>query len=332
VDSLLVALGRPHVTVPDADPAARPDAWPSRRVAVVFAEGTIVDGSSRRMPFGFGAVAGSDSIVEALEACRKDGSVGAVVLRVNSPGGSAFASDVIAREIVKVRKAGKPVVVSMGDIAASGGYYIAAPGDAIFAEPSTVSGSIGIFSYKVDAQKLLGTLGVGVETYRRGEHADYMSPYRPWTPEEVKIAEAKIRHLYDLFLSTVAEGRKARGLTRERVDELGRGHIWTGAEAQAHGLVDRLGGISDALDLAATLGHVPVARDGLPAVTNLPPESGGLLGQLRSLGLANDETDASFLRARLESLGAPILRLLAPLLFNGPEGTLARAPYEIELR
>jgi protease-4 len=325
------ALGRDQVAIRDADAAPLDEAWPSRRVAVVFAEGTIVDGASHRL-FG-GAVAGSDSIVAALEACRQDGSVRAVVLRVNSPGGSAYASDVIAREIVKVRKAGKPVIVSMGDIAASGGYYIAAPGDAIFAEPSTLSGSIGIFSYKVDAQKLLGTLGVGVETYRRGEHADYMSPFRPWTPAEVKIAQEKIRHLYDLFLTTIVDGRKSHGLdTRDKVDALGRGHIWTGAEAQARGLVDRLGGVSDALDLAATLGHVPTNRDGFPNMTILPPETGGLIGQLRNLGLVASDDDETALHDHLRALAGPALKLLAPLLLNGGEGTLARVPYEIELR
>ena len=117
----------------------------------------------------------------------------------------------------------------MGDIAASGGYYISAPADAIFAEPSTMSGSIGIFGYKVDVRKLMATLGIGVETNRRGAHADYQSPYRPWTDDEKKLLAEKIRYFYDLFLTTVAEGRRARGLTAARVDEIGRGHVWTGA-------------------------------------------------------------------------------------------------------
>ena len=124
------ALGRPDVGITDLDTAPiAPGAWPGRRVGVVLVDGTIVDGPSQELPFGIGGVAGSDTLVAALEECRTDSTVGAVVLRVNSPGGSAFASDVIARAIVQLRAAGKPVVVSMGDLAASGGYYISAPAD-----------------------------------------------------------------------------------------------------------------------------------------------------------------------------------------------------------
>src|SRR4029453_7499980 len=169
-------------------------------------------------------------------------SVGAVVLRVNSPGGSAFASDVIARAVIRVRAAGKPVIVSMGDYAASGGYYIAAPADVIYADPSTVSGSIGVFGFKVDVRNLLPLLGVSVETNKRGAHADYLSPYRPWTEGEVKLTMDRIRNLYGLFIDTVATGRASRGLTVARVDELGRGQVWTGALAQSVGLVAKLGG------------------------------------------------------------------------------------------
>ena len=142
---------------------------------------------------------------------------------MNSPGGSAFGSDVVAREIKSLRAAGKPIVVSMGDLAASGGYYISAPADVIYAEPSTLSGSIGVFGYKVDAQKLLGTLGINVETYRRGAHADFLSPYRPWTPEEHALAEQQIRHLYQLFVATVAEGRAAGASPRRASTSWGRG-------------------------------------------------------------------------------------------------------------
>ena len=263
--------------------------------------------------------------------------MGAVVLRVNSPGGSAFASDVVAREIAKVRRAGKPVIVSMGDVAASGGYYISAPADAIFAEPSTISGSIGIFGYKVDVRKLMGTLGLGLETYKRGQHADYSSPYRPWTDDEIKIAAEKIRHLYDLFLGTVADGRGRKGLTRARVDEIGRGHVWTGAEAQGLGLVDELGGLSAAIDRAAQLGRVPLERGGLPALEVLPKPEGGLLRMLTGLAEAQGDGDAassaSVLRARLGGAGVTAaLRLLAPLVLGDGTGVEARLPYDIDIR
>jgi protease IV len=333
-------LGRPGITLRDPDPAPRhASSWPGRHVAVVLVDGAIVDGPSHRLPFGLETLAGSDTLVAALEECRQDAAVGAVVLRVNSPGGSAFASDVVARAVTKLRKAGKPVVVSMGDIAASGGYYIAAPADAIFAEPSTLSGSIGIFGYKVDIRKLMGSLGIGVETSKRGQHADYLSPYRPWTDEEIKIAAEKIRHFYELFIGTVAEGRRARGLTRARVDEVGRGHVWTGAQAQGLGLVDQMGGLGAAIDHAAHLGHVPVGRDEQPEVTVLPRPTGGLFEKLAGMGAAMqppNDVDAgvgAILRARFSQAGmAAAVRLLAPLLLGDGSGVEARVPYDIEIR
>jgi protease-4 len=334
------ALGRPRVAVRDLDGSpGREAAWPSRRVAVLLVDGAIVDGGSQRLPFEGGALAGSDTLVKALERCREDASVGAVVLRVNSPGGSAFASDVIARAVQKVRKAGKPVVVSMGDVAASGGYYIAAPADAIFAEPSTVSGSIGIFAYKVDVQKLLSTLGLAVETMRRGQHADYLSPYRPWTDEERQLTADKIRHFYDLFVATVVDGRRphAQGLTPARVDELGRGHVWTGAQAQRLGLVDQLGGVGAAIDLAARLGHVPLGHDQQPELVLLPPAIASPLQRLAGLaqveGADGDGQGRPTLDAALAKLGgASALRLLAPFLFSNASNIQARLPYDLELR
>jgi protease-4 len=175
---------------------------------------------------------------------------------INTPGGSAFASDVIARAILQLRAIGKPVVVSMGDMAASGGYYIAAPADIVFAEPSTITGSIGIFTLKVNAAKLVGTLGINIETNNRGAHADYMSPYRPWTDAELKMVMDKMRYLYGQFIETVANGRASRGLTVARVDELGRGQVWTGALAQSVGLVDKMGGLADAMAANGKLNFV----------------------------------------------------------------------------
>jgi len=351
------ALGRANLRLrdPDSSPPA-PAAWPSRRVAVLFVDGTMVDGPNVALPFGMGDFAGSDTLGAALEQCRRDPTIAAVVLRVNSPGGSAFASDVLAREIKKVRAAGKPIVVSMGDLAASGGYYIAAPADVIYAEPSTTTGSIGVFGYKVDAQKLLGMLGINVETYRRGAHADFLSPYRPWTDEERALAQQQIVHLYQLFVATVADGRRSRGLTAARVDELGRGHVWTGALAQGLGLVDRLGGVSAAVDEAARLGGVPVGRDRLPDLALLPVENKGLLrrlagaasaldngalegGSIDSAGHELDEESESPepIVARPASLltgdARAALRLLAPFLVQGSgAGFAARLPYDIDVR
>jgi protease-4 len=345
-------FGRPGLRLRDPDRSPmQADAWPGRRVAVLFVDGTITDGPNVDLPFGLGDLAGSETLVAALEQCRRDSTIGAVVLRVNSPGGSAFASDVVAREVKSLRAAGKPVVVSMGDLAASGGYYIAAPADVIYAEPSTLSGSIGVFGYKVDAQKLLGTVGINVETYRRGAHADFLSPYRPWTADERALAEQNIRHLYQLFINTVAEGRAWRGLTVARVDELGQGHVWTGALAQSVGLVDRMGGLSTAIDEAARRARVPLGRDQLPDLALLPVQNRGLLHRLAGVASAvqNASTDAdgedlgqdeetpatvtpspaSFLTGDARAA----LRLLAPLLVKGTSaGFQARLPFDIELR
>jgi protease-4 len=362
-------LGRAGADVREPDPSpVHPAAWGRRRVAVVMVDGTIVDSASQQLPFDLGSFAGADTLVAALEECRLDPGIAAVVLRVNSPGGSAFASDVIAREIVQLRGAGKPVVVSMGDYAASGGYYISAPADVILAEPSTITGSIGIFAFKVDVEKLLETVGVSVETFRRGAHAGYLSPYRPWTDEEVQMVAQKIRHFYDMFLATVVEGRKARGITTiARADELGRGRVWTGSQAAGVGLVDQRGGVGDAIDIAARLARVGVAEGDLPELQMLPRTPSALLQRLLGLDGAEREVarlddgarGASASGAREAppmapaELGARMLaapgaraawRLLAPLIFGQGgagagdggagvgSGVQARMPFDLEIR
>ena len=330
------ALGRPDVGITDLETAPiAPGAWPSRRIAVVLVDGTIVDGPSQELPFGIGGVAGSDTLLSALEECKNDSTVGAVVLRVNSPGGSAFASDVIARAIVRLREMGKPVIVSMGDLAASGGYYISAPADLVFADPSTITGSIGIFAIKVNAGQLANTLGVSVQTTNRGAHADYLSPYRGWNEAEMKIVMEKMTYLYGQFIETVAAGRKTRGLTVARVDELGRGQVWTGAQAQAAGLVDRLGGVANAIDEAVRLAGIPVGRDQMPEVQVLPRAPLDLVRRLATGG-TDEKAAATAMPIQPARLLTPdvraALRMLAPTLLTGGTGVQARLPYEIDIR
>ena len=311
----------------------RPIRWPGRRAAVILVEGAIVDGPNEELPLGSGGLAGSDALVAALDEARRDPSVRAVVLRVNSPGGSAFASDVIARAVARVRAAGKPVVVSMGDVAASGGYYIAAPSDAIFAEPSTTTGSIGIFGYKLDVSGLLAKLSLSTEVTTRGPHADAMLPFRPWTPEERQAAQQKIRHLYEMFLSTVASGRQRSGLTVERVDQLGRGHVYTGAQAKALGLVDELGGVTAAIDRAVALSDIPLRPGEAPELLVLPRPSGSLLKRLASVarvGERGDGEDES--PPRIAAPLRPLIRLVGPYLFGRGEGIEARLPFELETK
>ena len=300
--------------------------WPGRRTAVILVEGAIVDGPNEELPLGGGGLAGSDALVAALDESRRDPSVRAVVLRVNSPGGSAFASDVIARAVARVRAAGKPVVVSMGDVAASGGYYIAAPSDVIFAEPSTTTGSIGIFGYKLDVSGLLAKLSLSTEVTTRGPHADAMLPFRPWTPEERAAAQQKIRHLYEMFLSTVATGRQRSGLTVDRVDQLGRGHVYTGAQAKALGLVDELGGVTAAIDRAVALSDIPLRPGEAPDLLILPRPSGSLLKRLASFAQVSDDPP------RISASLRPLLRLIGPYLFGPGEGIEARLPFELDTK
>ena len=339
-DYVRAYLGAPSLAVSEvraADAAAvRPVRWPGARAAVILVEGTIVDGPNQEFPFGAGGIAGADTLVAALEECQADSTVRAVILRVNSPGGSAFSSDVIARAVARVRAAGKPVVVSMGDVAASGGYYISAPADAIFAEPSTTTGSIGIFGYKLDVSGLLAKLSLATEVTRRGSHADALLPFRPWTAAERGAAEQKIRHLYEMFLATVAEGRKRYGLTTARVDELGRGHVYTGAQALALGLVDELGGVNAAIDRAANLAGLPRRDEEAPELLILPRPSRSILRQLAQFvevgGGQGEAAGAAWEAARLSPALRSMARLLAPYLLGPGEGTEARLPFEVETR
>ncbi len=214
-----------------------------KAVAVVVAKGTILDGSQ---PSG---TIGGDSTARLLRRARESESVSAVVLRVDSPGGSAFASDIIRRECELVRKAGKPLVVSMGTVAASGGYWISTASDEIWAAPETITGSIGIIGVFPSIHKLLAKY-LGVHTDGAGT-TRFSGALRPERPLDAGVADGMqqgINNGYEDFLARVAEARK---LSREQVDAIGRGRIWSGEDAKAHGLVDQLGKLQDAIDSAA---------------------------------------------------------------------------------
>jgi protease IV len=202
---------------------------------------------------------GSDSITAALRAATADPHIKAIVLRVNSPGGSYVASDAIWREVVRVRNSGKPVVVSMSDVAASGGYFISMAADAIIAQPGTVTGSIGVISGKPVLGDMLGKAGVTTDSVVLGEHAAMFSTTKPFSSEEWHIVDAWLDRIYADFTGKVAAGR---GLAAERVHELARGRVWTGADAHERRLVDELGGVEEAADIARR-------RAGLPATAPL---------------------------------------------------------------
>ncbi|MCB9593524.1 MAG: signal peptide peptidase SppA [Sandaracinaceae bacterium] len=229
------------------EPWAQPDRWGHRpRVGVVVVDDTIVDGESFDIPILGIHGSGGTTVSRAIDRLAADPSVVAIVLRVDSPGGSVLGSDQIYRAIVRARRR-KPVIASLGGMAASGGYYVAAPAHEIWADPSTVTGSIGIWFGKVDFAPLGRLLGVELETIGRGRHAGATSLYRPFTAEERALLARDVRRWYMMFLRRVARGRS---MTVREVDALGRGRLYLGDEAVRNGLVDHLGGFASALDAA----------------------------------------------------------------------------------
>jgi protease-4 len=191
-------------------------------------------------------VMGGSTVARWVRTARKDASVQAIVLRIDSPGGSSVGSDVIWREVALARK-DKPVIVSMSDVAGSGGYWIAMPATKIVAEPQTLTGSIGVLAGKFSVEGLLAKLGITAEKLVYGEKADVFSPFRPFTDAERKVLKQEILWTYEQFLAKAAEGR---GISRAEVDAVGRGRIWTGRQAKDRKLVDELGGLTMALGLA----------------------------------------------------------------------------------
>ncbi|TEU22242.1 MAG: signal peptide peptidase SppA [Anaerolineales bacterium] len=218
-------------------------------VAIVRVEGVIVSGSPPVSPFGDGG-AYSDQIVEHLEQAQKDSSVKAIVLRINSPGGSVVASDEIYQQMLKMEK---PIVVSMGELAASGGYYISAPADLVMANPATLTGSIGVIAQVTNLEELMEKIGVEVVVIKSGIHKDEGSPFREMTEEEKAIWQAIIDEAYGQFVTIVAEGRD---LPEEKVREIADGRVYTGKQAMEQGLVDELGNLPQAIDRAAELGGI----------------------------------------------------------------------------
>jgi len=255
-------------------------------VAVVSVEGTITTGSSHNLPVPIpllgGQQAGSDSVAQALRAAERNPRVAAVVLHVNSRGGDSFASDLIWREVLRVR-AKKPVVVAMGDAAASGGYYVAAPASAIVAQPGTLTGSIGVLSLRPILAGLLEQAGVNNVVLSRGANSGLLSISGPPTETERQALRAQIFTIYDDFKRRVCE---SRNLTEERLEPIAGGRVWLGQEAVDLGLVDQLGGLPEALMKAQALAELPqdrsapllLARGGRSQLLPQPFPAGGLVG------------------------------------------------------
>ncbi|MBC7863573.1 MAG: signal peptide peptidase SppA [Bacteroidia bacterium] len=213
------------------------------KIAVIYAVGSIESGE------GNDETIGSDRIARAIKEARLDSTVKAIVLRVNSPGGSALASDVMWREVVLAKKA-KPFIVSMGDVAASGGYYIACAADRIFAQPNTITGSIGVFGIMPNAQKLFSEkLGITIDTVNTNKHSDMGTLYRGVNAEEREYVQQGVENVYRVFIGRVAEGRK---MEVKDVDSIGQGRVWSGTDALTKKLVDELGGFETAIKYAAS--------------------------------------------------------------------------------
>ena len=215
-------------------------------IAIVYADGEIVDGWSTDS-------IGGDSLSEELRALRREDEIQAVVLRVNSPGGSAYASEQILREVELLRESGKTVVVSMGAVAASGGYWIASRADAIVAQASTITGSIGVFGMFPNYQQLREKIGVNVQPVKTGKYADVFGLSRSKSADELALFQKSVDRVYEDFLDRVTSGR---GLERDAVHEIAQGRVWTGAQALELGLVDVLGGLDTAIALAAELAGI----------------------------------------------------------------------------
>jgi len=259
-DPVLLYLGRYQRSKDLANRAKQLAAPRQPAVALITATGAIRRGRNGRSPLTGNAM-GSDSITAALRAAMADSHIRAVVLRVNSPGGSYVASDSIWREVVRIRNAGKPLVVSMSDVAASGGYFISMAADAIVAQPGTVTGSIGVISGKPVLSEMLGKAGMTTDSIVLGDNAAMFSTSKPFTMQEWQIVDSWLDHIYADFTGKVAAGR---GLSAERVHELARGRVWAGADAHERDLVDELGGLEEAAEIARR-------RAGLPATAPLIP-------------------------------------------------------------
>jgi protease-4 len=291
-------------------PRARRDFGVGRRIGIVYVDGDMVDGRSQHIPVLGVRLVGSYTIAESIKQMREDRRIAAVVLRIETGGGSAMAADVIWRQVA-LTAAVKPIIVSMGGAAASGGYYIATPATKIYANPLSITGSIGIFYGKADVSELLRKIGVNVEVFKTAPRADAESIFRPFTPEEHAELEVKVAQFYDMFLTRVAEGRK---LSKAAVDAVGQGRVWTGEQARERKLVDEIGGLRQALEEARRVAGLPYDTE----IVELPVES-SFLGKL--IGAAGAHASAT---PTLPPQLVELARELAPFAVHPPDAPLAR--------
>jgi protease-4 len=279
------------------------------KVAIIYAVGEIVSGE------GDDHKIGSVEIAKAIKDARLDTTIKAIVFRVNSPGGSALASDVIWRETILAQKA-KPFVVSMGDVAASGGYYISCAADRIFAEPNTITGSIGVFGMIPNAQKALSEkLGITVDTVNTNKHSDVGTILRGASGIEYDYIQQSVERIYDVFITKVAQGRHTQ---KNNIDSIGQGRVWSGVDALKIHLVDELGGISNAVAYAVKLAKLPNYK-----IIELPKQKDPLQ---ELLGNGKEEMETRAMKTNLGEQYIYIKQLKNVLQLKGVQ---ARLPYEM---
>jgi protease-4 len=283
-------------------------------IAVVYATGAIAYGDS------FGGGMSARQIAEILSALRSQPGVDAVILRVDSPGGSGSASDLVWREVARLKEV-KPVVVSMAGVAASGGYYISCPADVIVANPGTITGSIGVFSLLFDLSELYARIGVSKEIVKRGMLADVESTFRARTEEELALFEKLVRSFYQGFIEKVADGRK---LSVEEVDAIGQGRVWTGRQARQKKLVDELGGLRTAV--AITKHKLGLQAEDLVRIISLPRPRFSIGSLLREVGILARE------QAPLPSLLADPIKRLALLAALSTEPAVTMLPFFLTIK
>lgn len=299
------------VSLGDYKDAAEEKNSSKNKIAVIYAVGEIESGEGKENRIG------SASLVKAIREARTDSSIKAIVLRVNSPGGSALASDVIWRETLLAKKA-KPFIVSMGDVAASGGYYISCGADRIFAQPNTITGSIGVFGMVPNLQKALSEkLGITIDTVNTNKHSDVGTVLRGATASEHAYIQQSVEHIYDVFITKVAAGRN---MQKNEVDSIGQGRVWSGSDAIKINLVDELGGIKAAIAYAAKQAKLTDYK------TVDYPKKKDLLEEL--LGNSSEEIEARAMKAKL---GEQYMYLKQIKNVLDMKGVQARLPYEMSI-
>lgn len=281
------------------------------KIAVIYATGQIDMGE------GSTEAIGSEGLSQAIREARLDSTIKAVVLRINSPGGSALASEVIWREAVLCKKV-KPLIVSMGDVAASGGYYIAAPADVILANENTITGSIGVFGVLWNGQELLNDkIGITIDVAKTNAHADIGSVYRPMTGSERAVIQHEVEQVYDVFIGHVAEGRS---ISKAQVDSIGQGRVWSGANAKSIGLIDEYGGLTEAIALAKEKAGLEQYR-----IVDLPKLKDPLEELLKQF---TGEAETAIVKKRLGPAYKYFMKMEKALSFRGIQ---ARLPYDVDI-